>query len=214
MSAKTSRVKVGRNYDASRRQARAQEQRALTLDVAQRRFLADGYAATTVEAIAVDAGISPATIYKSYGGKAGLVRTLCQMALEGSGPVPAEERSNALRGATGAQHVIAGWGALRAEVSPRISPLLLLLRDAARDDAEAAALYDELDRARLRRMSENAKFLFEAGYLRVGVSAATARDVLWLSTSAEMFDLLVRRRGWSVARYSQFMDDMVVAELL
>jgi AcrR family transcriptional regulator len=53
--------------------------------------------ATTVKAIAQAAGVSAATIYKTYGGKAGLVRALCQHALEREGPIPAEERSNALR---------------------------------------------------------------------------------------------------------------------
>ena len=38
------------------------------------RFLALGYAATTVESIARAAGVSEATVYKTYGGKAAIVR--------------------------------------------------------------------------------------------------------------------------------------------
>ena len=58
-------------------------------------FLERGFVATTVEAVATAAGVSPATVYKTYGGKAGLARSLCERALGGVGPVPAEERSNA-----------------------------------------------------------------------------------------------------------------------
>ena len=52
--------------------------------------------------------------------------------------------------------MIEGWGRLLAEVSPRFSPLRLLLRTAAEADHEAGLLYEELDRDRLARMAENA----------------------------------------------------------
>src|SRR4051794_10731865 len=126
----------GRAYDATARRARARQQHDVALDVAHRLFLERGYVATTVESIAREAAVSAATIYKSYGGKAGLVRTLCARALAGAGPQPAEERSNALRLRDDPREIIAGWGRLTAEVSPRVSPLLLLLRTAAQSDAE------------------------------------------------------------------------------
>ena len=81
MSAARRPVKRTREYDASGRQERAREVHDKTLDVAAEAFLADGYEATTVAAIAAHAGVSEATIYKSYGGKAGLVRELCHRAL-------------------------------------------------------------------------------------------------------------------------------------
>ena len=81
----------------------------------------------------------PATIYKTYGGKPGLVRALCERALGGVGPVPAEQRSDALQaGETDPRKVIEGWGRLTTEVAPRIAPLLLLLRDAADGDPAAS----------------------------------------------------------------------------
>src|SRR5215208_4214095 len=86
-----------RPYDASGRRERARLQRERTLERARELFLGQGYAATTVESIADAAGVSVATVYKTYGGKAGLVRELCSQALAGTGPVPAETRSDALR---------------------------------------------------------------------------------------------------------------------
>src|SRR6476661_5684328 len=133
-------VKGTRTYDGTGRSARARASRARTLEVARRRFLADGYASTSVESIAEEAGVSPATIYKSYGGKRGLARAVCEDALGGAGPSAAEERSNALRSLADPHQLIAGWGELTAEVAPRIAPLLLVLRDAAGTDREAAAL--------------------------------------------------------------------------
>jgi AcrR family transcriptional regulator len=207
-------VKGPRPYDATRRRERARQQHAAALESARTLFLEQGFTATTVESIAQAAGVSAATIYKSYGGKTGLVRDLCQRALQGEGPTPAEERSNALRASDDPRQVIDGWGRLAAEVSPRVSPLLLLLRAAAEADPEAASLYDELDRARLARMSDNARHLADAGHLRDGVTARDARDVLWLCTSPELYDLLVVRRGWPRARLGRFVTDTMANALL
>ena len=63
-----------RPYDASRRQEQARRTRDRIVDAAERRFLRDGYAATTIAAIAADADVSADTIYKTFGGKPGLVR--------------------------------------------------------------------------------------------------------------------------------------------
>ena len=214
MSMDTRVAKGKRAYDASSRQAKAAAQRELTLEVARARFLELGYSATTVESIAEAAGISPATIYKTYGGKAGLVRELVGRALEGEGPVPAEQRSHALRAGRDARDVIAGWGALVAEVSPRGAPLVLVLRAAAASDAEAAALYAEIDGARLERMADNARFLARGKHLRRGVSFAAARDVLWTCSSPELYELLVVRRGWTPRQLGEFVAQTMTAALL
>lgn len=214
MSADGRESKGQRAYDASGRQARALRQREATLDRASALFLERGYVGTTVEAIASAAGVSAATVYKTYGGKAGLVRVLCERALVGAGPVPAHERSDALRASSDPRTVIEGWGELLAEVSPRLSPLRLLLRTAAEADHEAEVLYDELDRDRLARMAENASFLADGGHLRAGVTVEMARDVLWFCSSAEFYELLVLHRGWSPEQLGRFAASTMVAALL
>jgi AcrR family transcriptional regulator len=206
--------KGSRRYDASARWARAQEQYERTLENAKTMFLERGYVASTVEAIARSAGVSAATVYKTYGGKAGLLRELCGRALAGEGVVPAEERSDALRTGNDATAIVEGWGALTAEVSPRISPLLLLLRTAADGDDDAAALHAEFEAARLARMTENARFLARDGHLRPGVSVEEARDVLWFCTAPETYDLLVARRGWSTAQLGRFVTATITGSLL
>lgn len=207
-------VKPPRSYDSTERRRRAQQQHEITLRTARILFDQDGYTATTVDAVAASAGVSAATIYKSYGGKSGLVRELCRRALEGDGPTPAQTRSDALRNSPDARTIIEGWGNLAAEVSPRVSPLMLLLRAAAVNDPEAATLLAEIDRARLRRMSDNARALSDAGHLRKGVSVHEARDVLWLYTSAEMYELLIVRRRWTRATFASFLTATMTALLL
>ena len=203
-----------RAYDARGRQERARRQYEATLEHARERFLALGYAATTVESIARAAGVSEATVYKTYGGKAAIVRQISARALTGDGPLSAEARSDALRASDDPHAVIDGWGALAAEVSPRISPIVLLLRAAAEIDGEAAALYTELEEARLVRMAENARFLADHGHLRASVTVDEARDVLWLCSSADLYDVLVARRGWSTERFGAFVAQTIAAAVL
>ena len=157
-------VKQKRAYDGSGRQEQARRLREAIIDAAEHRFLSSGYQATTVAAIAADAAVSADLIYKSFGGKPGLIRAICSRALEGEGPEPAEQRSDALHDKTlDPRDIVRAWGTLLAEVAPRAAPILLLLRDAAATDPEVRALQTEADDARLRRMTDNARRLHDAG---------------------------------------------------
>ncbi len=214
MDVESGKGKADRRYDASGRRDRARQQHQAALDAAARLFLERGYSATTVESIALAAGVSAATVYKSYGGKVGIVRSLCERALRGDGAEPAEERSDALRSGDDPRSVIAGWGTLAAEVAPRVSPLMLLLRTAAETDSEAATLYAEVADARLGRMAANARYLVDGGHVRPGVTIEEARDVLWMCTSPEFYDLVVRQRGWSPQRYGRLVATTITGSLL
>jgi AcrR family transcriptional regulator len=208
-------VKGTRRYDASRRQARAAATREQILDVARRLLLEHGYAATTVPGIAAEAKVSVETVYKAFGGKAGLVRALWLRGLDGRGPVPAPLRSDAL---SATEHdpiaVLHGWGRLTTEVAPQVAPILLLVRAAAAGDAEMADLLAQADDQRRARMRANARRLQRRGWLRRGITLAQATDILWTYSSTELYDLLVDKSGWTLDRYGQFIGDALVAALL
>ena len=205
MDRPTPPVKATRTYDATSRRAGAERTRTAVLDAALVGFLASGYAATTIESIAADARVSVATVDKRYGSKTGLVRALCERALAGAGPVPAEQRSDELQAAEhDPRRIIEGWGRLVAEVAPRIAPILLLVRDAAATDTGAAVLAAELDDDRLDRMTHNAAALVRTGGLRPQLDVRGVRDVLWLYSAPELYELLVTRRHWSHQRFARF----------
>jgi len=215
MEPNRAQVKGKRPYNSSRRQDQARETRDAILDVARRRFLADGFASTTIAAMAADAGVSVDTIYKSFGGKAGLVRAVCGRALAGDGPVLAETRSDALQStARDPRAIIHGWGALTAEVAPRVAPILLLIRDAAAADTEMAALQVEMDGQRLDRMTHNARNLARAGHLRPGLTVEQAGEILWTYSSPQMYELMVLIRGWPLERYRAFIADALISALV
>jgi AcrR family transcriptional regulator len=208
-------VKPRRRYDSSGRQAQARRSRQAILDAAQRQFLDGGYAATTIAAIAAEAGVSVETIYKGFGGKPGLVRAIYQRGLEGREPIPAFQRSDAMREReTDPRTIMRHWGTLASEVSSVVSPIVRLVRAAAASDPDMAALLKASNDVREQRARHHARFLKQRGYLREGVSLDEAADVLWTCTSDELYDLLVVQRGWSRPRFAAFLADFMITALL
>jgi hypothetical protein len=112
------------------------------------------------------------------------------------------------------RRVIASWGVFTTEVAPRTSPIVLPVRDAAVSDPEMAKLYEQIRDERLRRMTINARHLFDAGHLRPDVTLEQAVDVLWTYSSPELYELLVPRRGWPLERYGRFVGEAMIAALL
>jgi len=205
---------VKRRYDAEQRRRRAAERRAGIVEAARSLFTQRGFSRTTVAAVASEAAVSPETIYKSFGGKAGLVRTIWQDALAGAGPDHAERRSDALAAsASSGLQIIEGWLRLALEVAPRAAAVLALVRSAAEVDPEAAELLDEIERGRAERMLRNARALEDGQHLRPDLSVAQARDLL-LIFSSEFYEPLVHRSGWDVDAYVAIMTRTMAAALL
>jgi hypothetical protein len=88
------------------------------------------------------------------------------------------------------------------------------LRDAAATDTEAAVLAAELDDNRLARMTHNAKALMRTGRLRPALTEHDVRDVLWLYSAPEVYELLVRRRHWTHQQLARFVTDAMADALL
>lgn len=215
MDRKRSAVKNTRRYDSTRRQEQARQTREAIIATARQAFLRNGFAPTTIAAIAAGAGVSVDTVYKAFGSKPGLVRAIYQQALAGEGPIHAETRSNALQASeSNPRRMIRSWGRLTIEVAPRVAPVLLLVRDAAASDPEMASLLSEIEAQRLERMTDNARRLAQAGHLRANMTVEQAGEILWTYSSPALYELLVLTRGWPVDRYGEFIAEALIAALL
>ena len=210
-------VKGRRRYDSSRRQEQALENRRAVLEAARLMFLERGYAATTVGAIAAAAGVSVETVYKAFGNKPGLVKAVVDVAIVGDDqPVPMVQRElvRRIEAESDPRRKLAMYGEHLAESAPRRVPVELLVRAAEASDAGAARLREQLDAERLTGMEIFARHLDESGHLRPDVSVEEACDVLWACNSAELYDLLVVRRGWTPQRYGRWIAAALAAALL
>jgi AcrR family transcriptional regulator len=211
----TEPVKQTRKYDASRRRAQALETRAAILDAARSLFFANGYGKTSIAAVADEAAVSVETIYKAFGGKAGLARGLFDQALAGNEPITTGERAAIVkRDEHDPRRRLRAFGAFVCEVAPRVAPVMLLIRAAAETDPEAATLWQHINDERLEGMGRDAQQLADEGHIRNDVTVDEARDVFWTCTSPELFELLVTKRGWTPERYGQWVGDTFIATLL
>src|SRR5438045_451957 len=90
----TERVKSRRRYESPRRRAQAAETRRQILAAAQRLFEEHGYAATTMAAIAAEAGVALKTVYVAFETKSGVLRALWHLLLRGDeSSAPVGERA-------------------------------------------------------------------------------------------------------------------------
>jgi AcrR family transcriptional regulator len=202
-----------RRYDASGRRARAEERRSAVVSAARARFLADGFTATTMAAVAADAGVSVESVYKWFGSKAGLLEAVWHRSLAGPGPVHAERRSDAgSRAAADGRTIVSNWARLAAEVGALADPVHRLVEATAAVDPEVAALHATIERERAKRMAHNAAYLVDGGYLRPDVTPEQARDVLMLYTT--FYDRLVTEGGWTPEQFTAFVERGLAAHLL
>jgi AcrR family transcriptional regulator len=199
-----------RAYDAPRRRAAAARTRGAILAAARRRFAEHGYAATTMAAIAADAGVALDTVYATVGPKPALFRLLIEAALSGRDEaVPAEARDyvRAIHAEPDAGRKLDRYAAAVADIQPRLAPLLAVLRAAAPAAPELAALWREISARRAANMRRLAHELAATGELRADLSLDEVADVIWATNAAEFSTLLVAERGWTPQRFGRWLAD-------
>jgi AcrR family transcriptional regulator len=206
-----------RPYDSTRRREHARRTRREILATARELFLANGYAATTMAAIAAEAGVSVETLYGTWKGKAGVVQALLRASLRGEHDAPPLEHSTAIRALIAepdprGQLVL--YGRVLSDIQPSLAPLARLMREAAPSDEQLAATFEQHNRERLQAMGRFAAMLGSRNALGEDVSVTRARDILWTMNSTDVYDLLVTARGWTPGEYGTWIADTLTAALL
>ena len=205
----TSPVKT-RSYRSPRRQEQAAATRRSVLRAAHDLFTRDGYAATTVTAIAAAAGVSLDTVYASVGRKPELVLAVIDQVLASSDePVGLEEREYVkdIRRAGTAHAKIEIYAAAVGRLVPQIAPLQDALRRAAEGDAACAAVWAGMLERRAANVLLLAQDLRTTGELRADLTDEEVADIVG-STNAVEYYLLLARRGWTPERYSRLLADL------
>src|SRR3954466_3209022 len=134
---------VKRRYESPRRREQAAATRRQILEAAQRLFEEQGYAATTMSAIAAEAGVALKTVYVAFETKSGLLRALWHLLLRGDeADVPIDQRPwyrEVLAEPDPERQLRLGAANARA-VKERAGALMAVIRDAAPSEPDIAAL--------------------------------------------------------------------------
>ena len=195
----------------------ARRTRRAVLDAARERFLRDGYAATTMAHVAADAGVSVETVYKNFGNKAKLLKAVFDVTIAGDDePVPVRDREAVakVRAEPDGRRKLEMYAHHITAIGQAVGPLLLVVRDAAATNPDAAELWQALQSERLMGMTLFAQHLGQQGHLRTGVTVAEAADIIWACNSLETWDLFMRQRGWNAKRLGRLLSRQLAAALL
>ena len=206
-----------RTYSSPFRTERARRTRRDILGAAGSLFVANGYAGTTVAAIAAQAQVAVDTVYAAVGPKPEVFRLLWETAISGTDEVvPAEEREyvRRVRDASTARAKLTIYSAAVAAILPRTAPLHIVLRDAAGGAPELRAIRDEISARRATNMRRLADDLIATGGMRLGLTAQEIADIIWATSSADMYHLLVQERAWTPDQYEAWLRDNWLRTLL
>lgn len=197
-----------RRYNSPRRREGAQATRRKLLDAAHRLFTERGYAATTLPAIAAEAGVSTPTVTAVFRTKPALLQALIQSTVRGDvGPQPLALRApwqDMLDEPVPARQ-LALYAAMVRRIHQQTTDIFEIVRGAATADPEIAVLRQELGVRRLGDTRTVAASLADKQALCPGMQVEEATDLLWALGSAELFRMLVVDRNWPPDRYEHWL---------
>jgi TetR/AcrR family transcriptional regulator, regulator of autoinduction and epiphytic fitness len=208
-----SRVKPG----VGRRERKALETRRRALAAAERLFIRDGYAATTMTAIADEADVAVQTLYAIFGTKRAILTRLLELRIAGDDDttaLPDRDEWRAMERETDPHRQVALMAAIATRIGARSAALTEVMAAAAGADPEIAALYEEQRQARYTDQRRLARSLSRKGALRPGVSETRAADIIWALANARMYRTLVGERAWTTDEYERWLADLLACALL
>ena len=210
-------VKPKRTYNSPRRREQAAATRRDILEAAQRLFEEEGYAATTMSAIAAEAGVALKTVYIAFETKSGVLRGLWNMLLrgdEGDAPVAEREWYLEVLGEPDPERQLRLTARNSREVKQRIGPLFEVISSAAPIDPDIEALWGRIQTEFHANQRTIAESLRKKRALKSGVSVDRAADILWTINHPGVWQLLVTERGWTPEQYERWCADLACAQLL
>src|SRR4051794_4820681 len=202
-----------RRYDSSRRRAQAEATRGDILAAAQRLFERDGYAATTMESIAAEAGVALKTVYVAFETKSGLLRALWNHLLRGGRdavPIGEQDWYRDVLAEPDPERRLRLNAHNSRVVKERIAGVLEVIRGAAAVDAESAVLWDRIQ----SEYHANQRAIVDGMKGALAIDPERAADILWTLNHPAQWQLLVEQRGWSHDDYERWCADTACAQLL
>ena len=206
-----------RNYDMAHRSRLAAETRRRIVEGAGRRFLRDGYAATSMNAIAAEAGVAVQTVYANLKTKRDLLEAVIQLNVRGEDddvPLVASPRWQQMEAHTDGRSKLAMFVQIHREICGREAGLFVVLETAAAIDPEIKPLLRDKERYRYEDQTRVARSLRRHGQLRAGLTVRSASDSIWALASERLYLALVQDRNWSTASYETWLTDQLAAALL
>jgi AcrR family transcriptional regulator len=206
-----------RRYDSPRRREQAEATRRDILEAARRLFEAHGYAATTMAAIAAEAGVALKTVYVAFETKSGVLRALWHMLLRGDRddlPVGEQPWFREVMQEPDPERQLRLNARNSRVVKERAGALMQTLRAAAPADPDIEALWSAIQSEFHANQRSIVVLLDEKGALGPDLDVDRATDILWTLNHPDVWQLLVGERGWTADRFEDWLADALCSQLL
>ena len=179
----------------NRRQRQAEATRREILAVARRLFASQGYAATSMAAIAEETGAAIQTIYSSVGPKHAILLALVDLMDEEAGVGPMWQQV----GRTDDPVELMRLGVhLTRQFIERFGDILWTLMAAAAIEPDVATTLEEANRRHRTGLGRLVGRIAEKGGLREGLPLERASDMFALLSSMATYHQLLHDYGWSL----------------
>jgi AcrR family transcriptional regulator len=207
-----------RRYDGSRRQAEADERKRRVVEAATRLFLEQGYGATSIKAVAEEAGVSAPTVYAQFESKAGILARVVDVAVAGDHDDAGLARDRPefdviYRPSVGARQRIRIAATATAQRNARSAPLLALVDSVAGTDAAVRDLAARLAAGALEDATVAAG-LFPPEELRPDLDRQAVARILYTLAGPQVFTLLTTKLGLTLDEYADWVAESVTRLLL
>ena len=200
---------VKRRAEPSLRAERAAVTRTRIAQAARRLFASAGYGATTLQAVADEAGVAVQTVYAVYGSKAGILRQLREDLMR---QPAADARYEAAVKARDPQRKLELFAASIRQRWENGRDIVKVHEQAAASDPE---LRREVDRVlAVRRAGIDRLATSLRGHMAPGLSPKSAGAVLDALTLPEVYEELVGIHGWEPEAYEAWLAALLKRELL
>ena len=185
------------------RKARAAATRRRIVECAHELFIEDGYAATTMPAVAAAAGVAVQTVYLVFRTKGDLLQAVYELAVLGPEGLPPHlmvwwpSIDDGYDVEQSIQRFVEGTMELLARVAPLVWTVL--------GDETARAGYEHNEGLRRVGYGDLVSVLAEKHPLRPGRTPTHARDVLLVLTGPQLFVQYTRDLGWSHSELAEWI---------
>jgi TetR/AcrR family transcriptional regulator of autoinduction and epiphytic fitness len=208
---------TNRTYDSSNRARQARETRRRIVEAAARLFVRDGYAATSIAAIAEEAGVAVPTVYAGLRSKAGVLRAVVDLTVRGDDeavPLASRAEWQEMEREDDPRRQLALFARIHRQIGDREAAVFAQLEAAAGADPEATQMLADHDHRRYQTQSRLARSLHRKRALRGSLTAREAADLIWTLASERTYLALVRDRGWRPEKYERWVVEQLEAALL
>jgi AcrR family transcriptional regulator len=199
------------------RRERAQATRRRIIEAARTRFESEGYASTTMDTIAADAGVAVQTVYFAFHTKAEVLLAVMTVAGgEAGDPEDPIERAwfGRVQAAPTGSRRLALVVELGNEIYARIGPLMPALRAAASVDPNVDRAVRDVAARRRNGMRQVIDLFDRREELRPGLDPTLALDLLYGVQRSETYLAFTDECGWPIERYKAWQFATLAYQLL